>query len=221
MTLIHYLDPTFTAIQMLRFSVIFLFCNLFSVACLEAQQASSFSDSFDDNRHAWPIIEEPAMRSWMEENSYHMEGKSRALPFFAPRPFSALDRDSFEMSVTITQLSGKRNMGYGLCWGARADRRDCYVFLISSNQKYTILRMERGGYHQLQPWTETDIVLSKKKPNTLTVRREGDSFLYFINDQRVFVGAADPLMGSLAGMILHGKMELKIDDFMLFPASQP
>lgn len=175
-------------------------------------------DHFDDNRYQWPEIQENSQKSWFEEEAYYLKGKSVALPFFAAIEIPAVQSDSFILETVITHLDGKKNMGYGLCWGARPDRRDCYVFLISSNKKFTILRMERGNYRQLQPWTKTDIILGPKDENTLTVIRKEDIFYYHINGQRVFVGPADPLKGTLSGIIIHGTLEIKIDEFSLtFP----
>ena len=196
----------------------FLFLCLLPSGLLLAQdevEPTPFFDSFEDNRHGWPLMEEQSKAAWLEEGAYRVSGNSGALPVFVSVEMPGLEADSFSLTVSITQLDGRKNMGYGLCWGARPDRRDCYVFLISSNQKFTILRMERGKYRQLQPWTETDLIVDKKEPNVLAVTREGDRQIYFINGQRVFVGAADPLRGNLCGVLLHGKMDLAIEEIEL------
>lgn len=177
-----------------------------------------FIDHFDDNRHQWPEFQENSRKAWFEEEAYRLKGKSVALPVFVSVNIPAIQTDSFVLETVITKLDGKKNMGYGLCWGARPDRRDCYVFLISANKKFTILRMERGNYRQLQPWTKTDLILGPKEENTLTIIRKANIFYYLINGQRVFVGPADPLKGTLSGLIIHGTLEIKIDEFSLtFP----
>lgn len=182
---------------------------------------NEFIDHFDDNRHQWPEFQENSQKAWFEEEAYWLKGKSVALPVFVSVDIPAIQADSFVLETVITHLDGKKNMGYGLCWGARPDRRDCYVFLISSNKKFTILRMERGNYRQLQPWTKTDIILGSKDENTLTVIRKEDVFYYMINGQRVFAGPADPLKGTFSGVILHGTMEIKIDEFtLIFPEEE-
>lgn len=180
-----------------------------------------FIDHFDDNRHGWPEFQESNSKTWFEEEAYWIKGKSVALPIFVQVPISAVQADSFVLETVITQLDGKKNMGYGLCWGARPDRRDYYVFLISSNRKFTILRMERGRYRQIQPWTKTNLILGAKEENTLTIIRKNNIFYYLINGQRVFVGPADPLKGTLTGIIMHGTQELKVDEFtLIFPEEE-
>lgn len=192
---------------------------VFAQAPRDAQM--EFIDHFVDNRHQWPEFQENSRKAWFEEEAYLLKGKSVALPVFVSVDIPAILADSFVLETVITHLDGKKNMGYGLCWGARPDRRDCYVFLISSNKKFTILRMERGNYRQLQPWTKTDIIHGPKDENTLTVIRKDNIFYYMINGQKVFVGPADPLKGTLNGVIIHGTMEIKIDEFsLIFPEEE-
>lgn len=180
-----------------------------------------FIDHFDDNRHQWPELTENNRKTWFEEGAYLIKGKSVALPIFASVSIPLVQTDSFVLETVITQLDGKKNMGYGLCWGSRIDRRDCYVFLLSSNKKFTILRMERGRYRLLQPWTKTDLIAGPKEENTLTVIRKDDVFYYLINGQKVFVGSADPLKGTFCGVLMHGTQELKVDEFSLtFPEEE-
>lgn len=180
-----------------------------------------FIEHFEDNFHNWPISSESNRRAEISEGYYQLRGKSVALPFFLSQPVTIIKEDSFLLEIACTQLKGKKNMGYGLCWGARPDRRDCYVFLVSSNRKFTIVRMERGRYRQLQPWTQTDLVLGQKEENTLTVSKAEGTYTYFINGQRVFHGPAEDLKGSGCGVILHGSMELLVDKFQVkFPEEE-
>lgn len=177
-----------------------------------------FVEHFEDNSQNWPVNTENNRRAEILEGAYQLKGKSTALPFFLSQPLSIIQEDSFIIEIACTQLKGKKNMGYGLCWGARPDRRDCYVFLISSNRKFTILRMERGRYRQLQPWTQTDLVEGQKSENTLSVEKSAGKYTYLINGQRVFHGPADEVKGVQCGIILHGSMELMVDEFkVIFP----
>lgn len=172
-----------------------------------------FWDDFQDNRHAWPEFKEPSREAAFVEEGYLLAGKSTALPVFVPQNIPSIELDSFRIDLTLTQLDGKKNMGYGLFWGARPDQRDFYAFLISSNQQFTILRMERGQYRQIQPWLDTDIIHEAKESNVLSVEKRGGKYYYYLNGKRVFVGPADELKGPLVGVLYHGTLELLIEEF--------
>ena len=180
-----------------------------------AQSASSFSDEFDAAIHPWTLFESETKSASIADGTLLLKGKSNALPVLTTIELPGIQQDSFELEVSVYQFDGKKNMGYGLYWGGRPDNLDYHVLLISSNQKFTILRMERGQYRQILPWTATPIVLGPKQWNKLGVKRRGNRYDYFINDQIVFSGPADATKGPLTGVILHGTMELAIDAFSL------
>lgn len=180
-----------------------------------AQSAPSFSDEFDAAIHPWTLFESETKSASIADGTLLLSGKSSALPVLTSLELPAIQEDSFSLEVSIYQFAGKKNMGYGLYWGGRTDNLDYHVFLISSNQKFTILRMERGQYRQILPWTPTPIVLGPKQWNKLGVRRRGSRYDYFLNDQIVFTGPADLAKGPLVGVMLHGTMELAIDAFSL------
>ncbi len=180
-----------------------------------ASELSPIIEHFDDNRRQWPQFEEPGRSAQIFDGSLHLTGSSNALPVFVGIACPGVESDSFLLSVTLTQTGGKKSMGYGLCWGSRLDQRDYYAFLISGDQQFTILRMERGRYQLIQPWTETSLILSPKNPNKLSVEQQGHRLIFSINDQRVFVGPASSLMGDLSGILYHGTMNLAVDKFEL------
>ena len=102
-------------------------------------------------------------------------------------------------------------MAYGLCWGRAEDAQDYYMFLLSANGKYTILRKKRGSYKKIKAWTESKIVRKKGKENLLAVYRVGNIFEYYINGRKIFTSKAEQLRGDKVGITFHGSMKLMVD----------
>lgn len=209
----------------LNLSIVLAVTLILGVQNLPAQRMSPwegvFVEEFDDNRHHWPEPDDNIQKAVISEGQYRVKGKSVALPFYLAQSIPIIQTDSVILEMTVTQRKGKKNMGYGICWGARPDRRDCYVFLISANRQFTILRMQRGKYRHLQPWTSTDLIRRSKEQNTLKVAKEGGIYTYYINDHRVFRGPAEELKGPLTGIILHGSMELEVESIkVVFPTEE-
>lgn len=180
-------------------------------AC-RAQVVDSFwVETFADNQRQWPIVERQQEVSAIREGQLRLVGRSKALPFFLGHPAPGILGSAFRIRCELSQVSGRKNMGFGLVWGARNDRRDHYALLISSNHKFTVLRRERGRYTFVTPWTETDLLRGKKELNQLEVVRIDARYLIFINGQKVYAFPAEPLKGDLLGVILHGKLEIEVD----------
>ena len=154
---------------------------------------------------------QPEEEPEIKEGFYFLRGKSKSSANFHVQSVKLADESDFRVKTSIIHHSGAKNMGYGLCWGLREDMEDYYAFLISANGKYTILRMRRGRYRQIKPWTESRTVKGGKKENVLSVQRNGSLFEYFINGRKVFSSQAGPLKGSRLGILYHGTMKLEVD----------
>jgi len=169
-----------------------------------------FEDRFSDNRHGWPVMESRAQTTWFGDSTYVIQIRSQARNFAFLQPVVLPPEADFDLETALWQEKGDKNMGLGLVWGAQADERDLFAFLVSTNGHYTLLRKERHAYHFIKPWTESSRVHGPKAWNVLRVSRRGDRISFFLNDEIVYTYAADPWRGNHIGVLLHGSMKVEV-----------
>lgn len=178
------------------------------------QENMLLDEEFDHNERLWEITNSKRLVASIADGMYILKGKSDFSPNFFVQPLDLSNEQDFEMELKIAQKSGARNMGFGLVWGAKKNQDDLYAFLISTNGKYTILRKERGQYHEIKPWTKDDEVIQKGgKPNIFLIQKEGNKVRHYLNGQLLFVSGYLPPRSQYAGILFHGTMRLEIDYF--------
>ncbi|MDX2248076.1 MAG: hypothetical protein SF052_14920 [Bacteroidia bacterium] len=172
-------------------------------------------ESFDDNTRNWEIADTKQLTSEISEGFFQLKGKTPYSPAFLSQPIELDPSQNFSFETTITQSSGMKNMGYGICWGAKDDRQDWFAFLISSNGQYTILRKVREDYNEIKRWTESSNINGQGKPNTLRVLKNKDRMEFYINNKLVYMSQVEEMRGKKAGILLHGTMKIEVDDFVV------
>ncbi|MEZ4829751.1 MAG: hypothetical protein R3C61_26225 [Bacteroidia bacterium] len=173
-----------------------------------------FEELFDDNNRNWEIIDSKQLSSEISDGYFQLKGKTAYSPAFLSQSIDLDPTGNFSFQSTIIQSSGMKNMGYGICWGAKDDRQDWYAFLISSNGQYTILKKVREDYTEIKRWTSSDNINGQGKPNTLLVKKNNDRIEYYINDRLVYMSQAEPFRGKKAGILFHGTMKIEVDNFI-------
>ncbi|MEZ4776736.1 MAG: hypothetical protein R3D00_26405 [Bacteroidia bacterium] len=190
-----------------------------SAGSLRAQRHTGekivFEESFDDNTRNWEIVDTKQLTSEISDGFFQLKGKTAYSPALLAQLVDLDPANNFSFETTITQSSGMKNMGYGICWGARDDRQDWFAFLISSNGQYTILKKLREDYSEIKRWTESDNINGQGKPNTLKVQKNKDRMEFYINDKLVYMSQVDELRGKKAGILFHGTMKIEVDNFVV------
>ena len=201
--------------------LLFSLLLFFLASHISAQETILFQEDFDDNRNAWELRISKKVGAVIEGGYFHLKGKSEFSPnFFVQSLPMRMDQD-FDMELGITQISGAKNMGFGLVWGAKADQQDLSAFLISTNGQYTILRKEQGQYSEIKPWTESKIINRSGKPNIIRIQKRGEKIRYLLNGKVVFHSAAPIARSQHAGILFHGTMKLEADYFRVWSVDQP
>lgn len=108
--------------------------------------------------------------------------------FSTSAPFYA----DFDLRVRARAVSGPLDNAYGVIF--RAHDRDnetfaddsYYEFLISSDGYYRVAQVVAGDLRVISDWIESDVInLGLDAPNDLRVLAQGNTFTFYINDQRV------------------------------------
>lgn len=170
-----------------------------------------FEDHFEDDRHGWGAYAENHQRAQVDEGLLSLVGKTGYRGAFFTRSAYLPENQDAIFSAAIVQKSGPSNFGYGLCWSVSEDRQYYFAFLISSNGRYTLLRREGGVFSEIKPWTESQWIQGQGKPNTLSIRKQGQVLRFYINDKHVFAHAYERGRGGELGLVLFGSMKAEVD----------
>ncbi len=201
-------------------SLIFLACFYLGLPISRAQEPI-FVDFFEEINPKWKLVQGRKISSEVTEGVLEIRSKTKSLGHFILIPMPKESKKDFDLEVTITQVKGKKNMAYGLCWGAKEDQTDFMGFFLSSNGKYTILARYRSLFQEIKRWTESKLVNGPRRPNHLKITRRGKLYIYYLNGKRVFASEADRLIGKGMGIALYGKMRIEVDNFILsYPDSE-
>lgn len=100
----------------------------------------------------------------------------------------------FDMQVTTQAVEGTLNNSYGVAFRLQTQDNamladdNYYLFLISSDGFYSVIRRVNGEDKFLSAWILSDVVeQGLEATNTLRVVAQGDAFSFFINNQLVQV----------------------------------
>lgn len=180
-------------------------------------QDGIFVENFDDNsnQNSWALIQGRKVSSKIEEGKLMIQTSTKSAGNFILLPMPVSNGQDFDVSMTLTQTKGAKNMAYGLCWAATDTESDFMGFFLSSNGKYTLLSRKRGFFKEVKRWTESRLVNKIRRPNQLKVSKRDDVYTYFLNGQRVFASRAERMIGKEMGIALYGKMTVEVDSFSL------
>ncbi|TAE61036.1 MAG: hypothetical protein EAZ89_00980 [Bacteroidetes bacterium] len=195
----------------MKYSLLLFFLLPTLCVPLAAQTKVLFEDHFEDNRFNWDLSATDKKSAEIRDGLLIVNTKTKASGTFFTQTVPVPEGADMDISLSLTQRSGPENMGFGLCWGLREGEKDFYALLISTNGKYTILRMRRGKFSELKRWTLSRFIEPKGKPNLITVRKRGDVLHFYINNQPIFSGPWEPVRGGRMGLVVYGTMKIETD----------
>jgi hypothetical protein len=115
-------------------------------------------------------------------------GDIKSLPFAEANPYFG----DFDLQVEATPVDGPENNGYGVIFrlqnkdNSSPDDDDFYLFLISSDGYYRVVRSFNHEQKELSTWIPSPAVIQHTGvTNRLRVVAKGDQFQFFINGQQV------------------------------------
>lgn len=166
-----------------------------------------FFDEFEDNRHRWNLESDRLMMD-LKGGELVLECPSNNT--FCKQRLIQFDQfGNYEIEVSIRFIKGSENSFTGLSFGRDFSGND-YNFYFTPTGKFRIYKYERNQYTNITDWTYNSL-LSKHAHNTLTVRKIGNRWYFFINQEKVAESQAFPLFGRNFGFTVGGNMAVEVD----------
>jgi len=121
------------------------------------------------------------------------------------------DKD-FEIEVTLYQIGGHDDRGYGFVWGME-DFNNYLSFNITDNGYYRVSKTVGGEWYDIIDWTESEHINTYGGKNTLLLKKAGDMDNFYINGNYVNSINFEPFFGDYIGFEIWLQQKIAIDNF--------
>lgn len=120
----------------------------------------------------------------------------------------------FDIDVTMRQVSGATNQGFGVSWAA-SSAQDANGVLVTSGGNYKVYTWREGRQRDVLPWTPTQEVPPMGTWFKLTVRKRGSGMSLLINGGTIVGFDGLDIQGALLGIVVNGQMVVEIDELVI------
>lgn len=183
------------------------------LACISTQAIcqSVFRDDFTKEDSRWKKSG-PSVPSSLENGVLRLNTTGKAALTYSHGVKAQADRDfAITASIKLTGTSGTA----GLTWGSP---RDYYAFVINTEGKACVQQISSGGYQQIADWVDCPQIL-RENFNTLSISYSRSSFIFSINNTKVFDTPALTFTYFAAGLYAGSETTLECD-YVEFNQSQ-
>lgn len=156
-----------------------------------------FFDDFDDNYQEWSTKVTDKISGKISGGNYVLKSNKGAYGRWNNK--IALDpfRD-FEIEVKLKSIPDKEQGEFGIFWGRHGKHGYKSDFRMRNSGEYYIGKYQRGKWYASKGWTSSDHI-QRNDFNTFKVRKEGNTYTYFLNDEQVHQEPFYGLLGSKVG----------------------
>jgi hypothetical protein len=169
-----------------------------------------FIDEFTDNKHNWHL--------GIKENVWYQNLENETLYFQSYEDLPKEDfkevyidqTKDFEIELKIRLDKGIQNKFNGLQWGKLAGENKQFDFFFNGQGQFTIDKFSGSTFHDFVPVTRSNLI-NNYTYNTLTVRKVGDKYFFFLNQQLVHTMPFEPFFGNGIGFQVAERSAVQID----------
>lgn len=173
------------------------------------QKVALFTDDFTDNKNSWYLgIKENVWFQNLQEGTLFFQSYEDV----AKEDFKEVIIDQskdFEIELKIRLDKGIQNKFNGLQWGKSAAEGKQFDFFFNGQGQYTIDKFT-GTFTDFVPVTPTKLI-NNYTYNTLTVRKVGQKYYFFLNQQLVHTMPFEPFFGNGVGFQVAERSSVQIE----------
>lgn len=192
-----------------------LCCNI------QAQHKPTYEENFNDNTKGWYIGENEYSKYKIEDGKYIIERKVQDRESFAVLNDCPIDESKdYYIESTITEKANS-TYPFGIIWGAK-DLANRITFTIDLKGNYKITKIENGIISSTLASEKSDAILRAiLAPNKISIRKEGGTYKFLINDILVSSVPYQNLLGQKIGFEICDKQEINIDNILVYDNNLP
>ena len=174
------------------------------------QKVPLFTEEFTDNKNSWYLgIKENVWFQNLQDGTLFFQSFEN-VPKEDYKEVIIDQNKDFEIELKIRLDKGIQNKFNGLQWGKSAAESKQFDFFFNGQGQYTIDKFIGTGFVDFVPVTATKLI-NNYTYNTLTVRKVGAKYYFFLNQQLVHTMPFEPFFGNGIGFQVAEKSSTQID----------
>ncbi len=173
------------------------------------KRAVLFNEDFTDNKNNWYLgIRENVWFQNLQDGTLFFQSFEDVPKEDFMEVFIDQNKD-FEIELKIRLDKGIQNKFNGMQWGKSASDGKQFDFFFNGQGQYTIDKFT-GTFTDFVPVTATKLI-NNYTYNTLTVRKVGGKYYFFLNNQLVHSMPFEPFFGNGIGFQVAERSSVQID----------
>lgn len=169
-----------------------------------------FVEEFTDNKNSWYLgIKENVWFQNLQEGTLFFQSYESVPKEDCKEVFIDQNKD-FEIELKIRLDKGIQNKFNGLQWGKSATEAKQFDFFFNGQGQFTIDKFVGGTFTDFVPTKATKLI-NNYTYNTLTVRKVGSKYYFFLNQELVHSMPFEPFFGNGIGFQVAEKSSTQID----------
>ncbi len=174
------------------------------------QKVPLFTEEFTDNKNSWYLgIKENVWFQNLQDGTLFFQSFEN-VPKEDYKEVIIDQNNDFEIELKIRLDKGIQNKFNGLQWGKSAAESKQFDFFFNGQGQFTIDKFIGTGFTDFVPVTATKLI-NNYTYNTLTVRKVGAKYYFFLNQQLVHSMPFEPFFGNGVGFQVAEKSSTQID----------
>ncbi|MCF6213735.1 MAG: caspase family protein [Flavobacteriaceae bacterium] len=170
-----------------------------------------FNDKFNSNLNDWAVADNENATLSVKNGYYNFKHKRDKLGWTSSKTIKINESKDFEIEADIKKVAGIQNNGFGIIWG-RKDSDNEFQFFISGDGSYYIKYYEDNELNVIKKWTVSSYInTGNGATNKLKIRKIGNQYKYYINDNFVTQGDAVSFFGDRIGFIIYGNQSIAVN----------
>lgn len=169
-----------------------------------------FFDGFNDNKYNWSFSNTNSTTFGISSGELNLSHKKTSGFDEIHKTFELKDDKNFVINTSFYKKNGEKGYGYGIYWGS-SDMANRYTFLIAANGQYSIYKKVEGKITYIQNWTtSSEIKKGLSQTNLVGVKRMGNNYQFYINDNLVKTAPFESFLGNKVGFIIFNKQDVDV-----------
>lgn len=139
-----------------------------------------FTDNFSAVQPGWALFDTPEGAAYVQQGELYLEDRGRGVGIYT----HLVNREWNDtlINVRLRQIEGSQDNWMGVIC-RQQDEENYYLFAISADGYYLILKVEGGIPTQLAGPTRDEIINTGRGSNQITARCAGQSLSLTVNDK--------------------------------------
>lgn len=168
------------------------------------------AEDFNNNTNNWTDSENENYRFKIENGTFRLNHKRNTSGYITSIDKYINNSKNFEIETKIKKVNGVNNYPFGLLWGG--NNENDFRFYISSSGYYTLVRIVDNKEQVIKKWTKsTTINKNNGDSNILKIKKEGNSYSFYINNTYVDKTDFENFYGNQIGFVVYNRQEISVD----------